>query len=1195
MSLEDLMARKQKERLVPSPMWKDPPKFYSVGGKVVPADEIDVPKMGGKAKVETGGPIESMPPAPEGAKKMGIKDTIKDEFGSYEGFYKIPLAGGLLNIGDNVMAKNAAQRLVAFEKNPDLYKERVVDEKKGLLGRKWKAYGDRQMKGITPEDIAEQAEEMRTKDVQVLNDWYQREVENQGKEYTWFGKTTKHLSHLPTFLAEFGLTGGIAGGAKAGTKKLITKAVGHQVKTKAGKLALGSAGLLTSAATRTALRPAVAEKLTDLQTQEALGREVEWKKEIPRVIGDEYIENLSEELGEGLTHLGAKGVARLNRGQKLQKLVGKSRFGEKFFRGLEKLAKKEGIDSDTFWNRISTKAGYSNFLAEHGEERIGTILRGITDVDDFGAGEDAGPVARVMAGLKQDYEPSNLASESVVLGLMQATQAKSTFSNNRWLNHEAKRIMKPESYAKASQQEKFQAVKDYQEARLANDERPFSPEDIMAGHLTEAAAEQISPYTPPAKLTKRIKEAKTERKATEQDVHKGRQRQAAAAEKILQDENLSPDDKLRMAKSAMRGKLSERKISPIVDKMSPTEVRFLQNKILQSKNLKTFERMRALNAFQDLMNPDGAIVPTNSDIQLLGDTLGKDVAQALASQRSFGRKAKDVALDVAHLPRTFKASLDNSFALRQGIFLATSHPVQFSKWWVKSLGAMADKTYTVEQQEALRNHEFYSITKMVDLFEAPVGDEFTTHSERTEQFMSGLAENIPGIAASNRGFVTLGNQARFQLFYKFCYDMQQRGESYENNPTAYHQMAKLLNTSTGRGELKIGGKDFDQWGSALNLAFFAPRYSLSRFQFAGQGIKAMNPASNMESAVRKEAIRQWGSFLGIGFSVMGLLLAHGVDIEKDPRSSDFGKIKIGEDENIRLDIWGGYQQIARYFAQFLSGEGKSTGTESEYKKSRSETAAQFLRSKASPLAGLAADTLLTKRTMMGDPMTKEQFAKELGKQFIPITFEDMYDIAQVEGFNSSTIPLLPFIVHGIGVGAWEETPSARYINAKTDMSMERYGLPFEDLAPSQAKMLMKDNMYLSTLKLQSDFEKNSTPEVVKRVVEYNERNAKEVEDMLGLKAKKTMEQFQIKLPGITRRLGDWYINDERFEIYKEYMARTITHMLSGLDTSKLDPTNPEHSKAVKEVINDARKHAREYIKLYAEREVMQRDNARGGE
>jgi len=1173
---DDLMKERRKKMLLESPMWEKPEGYREIDGEVVSEAEMvrkGVPKLDKPIYLSdlTGSRPLDFKKSEEGDKKeMGFLDTWADEWTGQKGYYKVPFAGGLLAVGDNKQVQWAAERLEEYKKNPNLYKEKIVRKKKGLLGEKWDWYGKRQMEGVTDEDIEKEATSMYLDDMFKVQQFVKHQQEEAQKEYTFWGKTMRGVSQLPTLAVEFYATGPITGSVKAGTAKTATKMIGHQVKSKAGRFALEATKTATGAAVRTALRPEAYEGITNLQAQEALGADVK-SKDYVRAVGEAYIENFSEDLGEHLT----RGGVALARGAKFKKLVDKSKFGRKVFRGLEKLALSEGGDTKSFWNKVSTKAGFSSFVAEHGEERISTILRSAAGFQ--GEGNIA---QRIMQGMAEDYSWENLGPETVVLGGMQLSKVKSEFSNNRWLNHEAKRILDPESYKKFTPEERRQAVQEYAINKLAEGQRPFSPESILAGHLNEVTAEELSPYTPPAKLTQRIRDAKLERKATEEELHKGRQRQAAIAEEIMSREDIPYDIRHKQAKSALRGKLSDRRLSPIVDKMSPTEVKALHDKI-QNSNLRTFERMRAHGALLDLMNPDGAIVPTNSEIQLLGKVLGSDVAKALVDKRSFGRKARDVALDLGHLPRTFKASLDNSFALRQGIFLATSHPLQFAKWWGKSWVAFADKTYTVEQQEMIRNHDFYQLAMNAGLYEAPIMDEYTSSTERSEEYMSRYAEDVPGIAGSNRSYATFGNQARFNLFYKFAYEMQQRGQTYENNPAAYNQMAKLLNLATGRGDLK----GLEKYGSILNLGFFAPRYTLSRIQYANMGIKSTF-SKNMDPMVRKEALRQWGSFLTMGFSILGLLMANGADVEKDPKSSDFGKIKVGEDGNTRIDIWGGYQQYARYFAQFASGKGKSTGTGREYDKSRGETAFQFFRSKASPLAGLTIDTLITKRTMMGEPMTKQQFAKELGKFAVPISFEDMYDIYQIEGFNSTSIPVIGAMIHGAGVGTWEPTAQAKYSNAKTDIAMERFGMAFEDLAPSQAKALMANNVYLDTLKKASDFERNGTPQMVARVVASNEKEAADVYNRLGTKAKKIMNDFKVKMPGVPSRLGDWYINDERFEIYKEYMARTITHYLNRIDTSKLDPSNPAHSDAIKEVINDARKHAREYIKAYAEREVQ---------
>jgi len=114
--------------------------------------------------------------------------------------------------------------------------------------------------------------------------------------------------------------------------------------------------------------------------------------------GDVYIENLSETAGAGFG-----------------KAVSKLPFGGKMMEGMRKFAKSIGISDSEFWKRAGTKVGYNGLLGEWGEERIGTYLRGLFGVQDFGAGKNATFDQRIAAGFEQDFQARNMLIETGVL------------------------------------------------------------------------------------------------------------------------------------------------------------------------------------------------------------------------------------------------------------------------------------------------------------------------------------------------------------------------------------------------------------------------------------------------------------------------------------------------------------------------------------------------------------------------------------------------------------------------------------------------------------------------------------------------------------------------------------------------------------------------------------------------------------
>ena len=62
--------------------------------------------------------------------------------------------------------------------------------------------------------------------------------------------------------------------------------------------------------------------------------------------------------------------------------------------------------------------------------------------------------------------------------------------------------------------------------------------------------------------------------------------------------------------------------------------------------------------------------------------------------------------------------------------------------------------------------------------------------------------------------------------------------------------------------------------------------------------------------------RDLAIFVGTGVSILAALkLSGAADVEVDPRSANFGKVRVG---NTRLDFWCGYTPIARLAAQLMT-------------------------------------------------------------------------------------------------------------------------------------------------------------------------------------------------------------------------------------------------------------------------------------
>jgi hypothetical protein len=153
-------------------------------------------------------------------------------------------------------------------------------------------------------------------------------------------------------------------------------------------------------------------------------------------------------------------------------------------------------------------------------------------------------------------------------------------------------------------------------------------------------------------------------------------------------------------------------------------------------------------------------------------------------------------------------------------------------------------------------------------------------------------------------------------------------------------------------------------------------------------------------------------FASAGTTIATLAAMAGADVSIDPRSSDFGKIKIG---NTRVDLWGGFQQYIRLAAQLTTGQtvssssGRVTNLGQGYKPTtRLDVLLNAVESKTAPVLSFAID-LLKGQDYQGKPIN---VPVDAAQRFIPMIAGDVWDIAQS---NPDLLPLSALGVFGAGL------------------------------------------------------------------------------------------------------------------------------------------------------------------------------------
>lgn len=492
------------------------------------------------------------------------------------------------------------------------------------------------------------------------------------------------------------------------------------------------------------------------------------------------------------------------------------------------------------------------------------------------------------------------------------------------------------------------------------------------GKAAEATAE-----TPVSKLMTALDQAGKSRGALETAYTAERSARAAKMSEIFASG--SGEQGFKQALGAMKGELAPKPLfeSPI---LAQADVDSLFNQIQQHPKLDVFERLSGSNALQKVLTGS---IPPRSQLSILEDVFGSDFVKKVLEKRPFLSKMGDALTEVANLPRTLITSMDLSAPLRQGVLLTATHPVTAGKGAFPEMFKQAFSPKAFEAWfEKLPSDPWYDAMRESKLYIANPLKISGGLEAREEKFMSNLAERIPfvgaAVRASERAYVGYLNKLRVDVFKQIAADFQEQGIA---NPANLKSLAEFVNNSTGRGSL---GK-FERSAQALNTVFFSPRNIAARFN-------TLNPVwyAQQTAPVRKEAIKTMLKFVGLGATVLAIAKAGGADVEIDPRSTDFGKIKVG---NVRWDIWGGFQQWVRLISQMVSGEKKSTTTGEitplSGKKfpfeTRLDVLSTFTRGKLAPLPALAAELLDGQKQFGGDL----HLSSEVAQNAVPLYIQDI--------------------------------------------------------------------------------------------------------------------------------------------------------------------------------------------------------------
>ncbi len=334
-------------------------------------------------------------------------------------------------------------------------------------------------------------------------------------------------------------------------------------------------------------------------------------------------------------------------------------------------------------------------------------------------------------------------------------------------------------------------------------------------------------------------------------------------------------------------------------------------------------------------------VPVENIKREMVDAVRKDVL----SSRSLGKKIADGIQDSVSAPMSLITSVDLSAPGRQGGKLTFANPrlAIFNREspFVKQIQALGPRG----QEIADAVHADIMTRPTTPLYEE-AKLHFTEHGDKVdltkgeEVFRSNLAGKLPWVKVSERAYVTYLNKLRADTFDMLHAQMTKNGK-----PATEEELKALgnfINVATGRG----GGERLATFSRAASGILFSPRNMVSQFQYA-----AGQPLYGGSARTRKIIAGQYVQYAMAVGAMYALAKAGGADIDFDPRSSDFMKMRFG---NVIIDPIGGVEQPISLAAQLLTGEKeKQSGGMRDI--SPSETIGRFARNKLSPVAGSVFD------------------------------------------------------------------------------------------------------------------------------------------------------------------------------------------------------------------------------------------------
>lgn len=360
--------------------------------------------------------------------------------------------------------------------------------------------------------------------------------------------------------------------------------------------------------------------------------------------------------------------------------------------------------------------------------------------------------------------------------------------------------------------------------------------------------------------------------------------------------------------------------------------------------------------------------------------------------------------DIASLSKSVRASMDDSAIFHQGWKTLVTHPLTWSKNAFKSF---SDLTRTLGGKEVMdeimadRESRQNELNGNYDKMGLAV-------NKAEEAYPTSLPEKVPVLGrvykASENAYTGFVYRQRMDIADKYL--QIAKDQKIELTPKELKSIGSMVNSLTGRGNL---GK-YEPAAGLVNSVFFSPRYIKSQVDTLSHVITGAG-GSNF---VRKQAA--WNLVKVAGAIATIITVSNAIkpgSAETDTRSSDFGKIRIGD---TRFDVTGGLGSLITLASRIASQSSKSstTGKVSQINSGKygaptgKGVLLDYMTNKLSPISQVVVE-LLNRSDFSGKPITVVGEAKNLIEPLTVANYEELKSNP-----NSANL-LLTMIADGLGI------------------------------------------------------------------------------------------------------------------------------------------------------------------------------------